>query len=280
MKKFVAFFALLSLLAVFVPAMQADACDNGTCTGGNGATGTVVTVPANGGTTVNNANAANPSNNQATTANSVANPIGQNTNVQVNNNAGGTYGFAPGVVCQGPQIAANAFDANSNVVGYTGSTQTIGGTIGVIIPIANQSYKDCLNLSHEIVAQRQLDTCMSVAKSGFRFDPVVYPDLAKRCAGLVPVVAVVAPPPPPQIIEKPVPYAVPGPTQIKFVDMAKYTPPACLPDYDRDADLLALHSMRHQLHTYHQTAAFIALHKKLSKACNVNSAQILNALDG
>lgn len=280
----------MALLGPMVMALGTAAladCPTGSCPA-------VPSTPGSSGNTTvggSNANAtANPNNNQSTTSNAVANPLGQNTNVQVNNNSGGDYGFGGGIKCQGATIAANAFQANSAVSGYIGSTNTYGGTVGIIIPMGGPSYRNCVALSAEILTQRRLDTCLTVVKNlpGYKFDPAVFPEQAHYCNGLIPppsAPAAVAPQV--KVIERVVKkiVEVPAPSPPiqpvpKTIYLSNFTPPSCRPDIHRDRDLRALHKMRHQLRTYHPSKEFIALHKKLSKACNVTSAEIVDALDG
>ena len=130
------------------------------------------------------------------TNNGVSNPVGENTNVQVNNNYTGMNSFGVGIQCATPYLAAGVFNQNTNVggggvVSSTGGNNTTGGTLQFVVPVGGKQQSNCTALSNEIVHQRQLDTqitliqrCADFAKAGITLDAKVYPELAAACQGV------------------------------------------------------------------------------------------------
>ncbi|GAC1303444.1 MAG: hypothetical protein NVSMB21_02600 [Vulcanimicrobiaceae bacterium] len=138
------------------------------------------------------------SNANSSNANAQSNPVGQNINQQNNFNYAGQNSFAPGIQCATPYITSSVSRFDGSQSGGSGQGNYSGG-LGLVVPLGGSSSRNCLKLSDEIVIQRQLDTCLNIRRAGFKFDPAVYPELAKRCNGLV-VDTAMAPPqaPPPQ----------------------------------------------------------------------------------
>jgi hypothetical protein len=150
-------------------------------------------------------------NQQTTQATAVSNPSGQNISQQNNFYDPSANAFGPGISCSGPYLASSVYRDDSSSPGSigTGSFANTGGTIGIVIPI-NGTNKKCQEFVNEIVFQRQIDTCLSMAKQGFSFDPNgQYALLAKRCTGIrftgQPISSAnpLSPPPPPTVITVP-----------------------------------------------------------------------------
>ncbi len=131
--------------------------------------------------------------------NGVSNPVGENTNVQVNNSYSGMNSFGVGIQCATPYLAAGFFNNNTDINGGggigvntgVGGNNTTGATLQVVVPIGGTQGANCTALSNEIVKQRQLDTqitliqrCADFAKAGITLDARVYPQLASACAGV------------------------------------------------------------------------------------------------
>jgi len=126
----------------------------------------------------------------------VSNPVGENTNVQVNNSYSGMNSFGVGIQCATPYLAAGVFNNNTDVSGggvgvSTSGNNTTGATLQFVIPVGGTQGANCTALSNEIVKQRQLDTqitliqrCAEFAKAGITLDARVYPQLASACAGV------------------------------------------------------------------------------------------------
>lgn len=128
----------------------------------------------------------------------VSNPVGENTNVQVNNNYSGMNSFGVGIQCATPYLAAGVFNNNTDITGgggvnvsNAGGNNTTGATLQFVIPVGGTQGSNCTALSNEIVKQRQLDTqitliqrCAEFAKAGITLDARVYPQLASACAGV------------------------------------------------------------------------------------------------
>ena len=112
--------------------------------------------------------------------------------------------------CGGPYLASSLYRNDSSSPGInTSGNASVGGTVGFVLPI-NGTNKKCEEFVREILFQRQLDTCLSVLKQGFAFDPHgQYAQLAQRCSGLVytgqPINSAnpVSPPAPPTVITVP-----------------------------------------------------------------------------
>jgi hypothetical protein len=157
-------------------------------------------------------------NQQTTQATAVSNPTGQNISQQNNFSDPGVNAFGPGVQCSGPYLASNAYRNDSSTPGQFGGFTNTGGTVGLVVPL-NGSNKKCQEFVHEILFQKQLDTCLSLAKQGFEFDPNgQYAELAKRCSGIrytghpINSAAPVSPAPPPTVIT--VPAGPPQPSSV------------------------------------------------------------------
>ncbi len=131
--------------------------------------------------------------------NGVSNPVGQNTNVQVNNSYAGMNSFGVGIQCATPYLAAGVYNNNTNVnnginVGASnnaGSNNSLGATVQLVVPVGGKQQSNCTALSDEIVKQRQLDTqmtliqrCADFAKAGISLDSRVYPEVAAACGGV------------------------------------------------------------------------------------------------
>lgn len=131
--------------------------------------------------------------------NGIANPVGQNTNVQVNNSYAGMNSFGVGIECATPYVALGLYNNNTSVNNGTvagvssnaGSNNSLGGTVQFVVPVGGKQQSNCTSLSNEIVHQHQLDTqitliqrCSDFAKAGIALDPKVYPELASACSGV------------------------------------------------------------------------------------------------
>jgi len=159
-------------------------------------------------------------NQQTTTASATSSPTGQNISQQNNFSDPGVNSFGPGIQCGGPYVASSIYRDNSSNPGSAGvgGYSDVGGTLGVVVPL-NSSNKKCQEFVNEVLFQRQIDTCLSMAKQGFSFDPNgQYASLAKRCEGIhytgSPVSSAnpVSPPAPPTVITVPaVPQSNVGP---------------------------------------------------------------------
>lgn len=142
---------------------------------------------------------------QATTVNSpqstnngISNPVGQNTNVQVNNSYAGMNSFGVGIECATPYLAAGVYNNNTSVnngitgvANNAGSNNSLGGTLQFVLPVGGKQQSNCTALSDEIVHQHQLDTqitliqrCADFAKAGINLDSRVYPEIAAACVGV------------------------------------------------------------------------------------------------
>jgi hypothetical protein len=125
-------------------------------------------------------------NQQTTTASATSSPSGQNISQQNNFYDPGVNAFGPGIQCGGPYLASSVYRNDSSNPGSIGigGYSDVGGTLGIVVPI-NGSSKKCQEFVNEIVFQRQIDTCLTMLKQGFSFDPNgPYAFLAKRCAGI------------------------------------------------------------------------------------------------
>jgi hypothetical protein len=149
-------------------------------------------------------------NQQTTQAMAISNPSGQNISQQNNFSEPATNAFGPGIQCSGPYLASSLYRNDSSNPGTPGSGfANVGGTLGVVIPL-NSSNKKCQEFVNEILFQRQIDTCLSMMKQGFAFDPAgQYATLAKRCSGISYTgqpnsnANPISPPPPPTVITVP-----------------------------------------------------------------------------
>jgi hypothetical protein len=154
-------------------------------------------------------------NQQTTQASAVSSPSGQNISQQNNFFDPAANAFGPGVQCTGPFIASNVYRNDSSTPGFAGGFTSTGGTIALVVPLNGTSRK-CEQFVNEILFQKQLDTCLSMAKQGFSFDPNgQYGELAKRCQGIkfagtaIPSANPISPSPPPTVITVP---AIPSAT--------------------------------------------------------------------
>lgn len=170
MKKFLAMVVVLGFAAGAAPALAQ-------------------TVPP--GTTINSPDSSN---------NAVSNPVGQNTNVQVNNSYAGMNSFGIGIQCATPYLAAGVYNNNTavnngtnglGVASNAGSNNSLGGTLQFVVPVGGKQQSNCTALSDEVLRQRQLDTqitliqrCADFAKAGISLDSKVYPELAAACVGV------------------------------------------------------------------------------------------------
>lgn len=130
------------------------------------------------------------------TNNGVSNPVGQNTNVQVNNSYAGMNSFGVGIECATPYLAAGVFNNNTTVGGGIASASnannnSLGGTLQFVVPIGGKQQSNCTALSDEIVHQHQLDTqitliqrCADLLKAGIKVDATRYPEIAAACDGV------------------------------------------------------------------------------------------------
>lgn len=128
--------------------------------------------------------------------NGVSNPVGQNTNVQVNNSYAGMNSFGVGIECATPYLAAGLFNNNTTVGGGAAATSnannnSVGATLQYVLPVGGKQQTNCTALSSEILHQHQLDTqitliqrCADFAKAGITLDSRVYPELAAACVGV------------------------------------------------------------------------------------------------
>ena len=236
------------------------------------------TVPA---TTVNAPSSSN---------NSVSNPVGQNTNVQVNNSYAGMNSFGVGIECATPYLAAGLYNNNTNVNNGTvvgvqnnaGSNNSLGGTLQFVVPVGGKQQANCTALSDEIVHQHVLDTqitliqrCADFAKAGINLDSKIYPEIAAACAGvkvnpnaaqtsLVPQIQTVT-------VPKLVVYREPAPSPCS----SGYHPPTV-----RDKQLITAYrsTMRRKLSQQQAKTAAGYMHELLSDC--VNPVAMTQALDG
>jgi hypothetical protein len=149
-------------------------------------------------------------NQQTTQAMAISNPSGQNISQQNNFTEPATNAFGPGIQCSGPYFASSLYRNDSSNPGTPGSGfANVGGTLGIVVPL-NGSNKKCQEFVNEILFQRQIDTCLSMMKQGFAFDPSgQYASLAKRCSGITYTgqpnsnANPISPPPPPTVITVP-----------------------------------------------------------------------------
>ncbi|HEY5341638.1 MAG TPA: hypothetical protein VIK27_11470 [Candidatus Aquilonibacter sp.] len=166
-------------------------------------------------------------NQQTTQATATSNPSGQNISQQNNFYDPGSNAFGPGIQCSGPYLASSLYRNDSSNPGSVGSGfANVGGTIGIVVPL-NGSNKKCQEFVSEILFQRQLDTCLSMMKQGFAFDPNgQYAALAKRCSGIhftgKPISSAnpVSPPQPPTVITVPA-----SPSSVNVLPLPRGTGP-------------------------------------------------------
>ena len=133
------------------------------------------------------------------TNNGVSNPVGENTNVQVNNSYSGMNSFGVGIQCATPYVAAGVYNNDTSIYGggtpgvpvAPGANNTTGVTMQLVVPLGGKQQDNCTALSNEIVKQRQLDTqitliqrCADFAKAGITLDARIFPQLASACAGV------------------------------------------------------------------------------------------------
>lgn len=132
---------------------------------------------------------------QANNVSGVSNPIGQNQNIQINNQQTTSYGFGPGIQCQGASVAVSGYGGVSQVPGYT-SSNAYGLNVALVTPVGGSAFKSCNALAAEITRQHSLDTCLTIFRAGYEIDQNVDPALFSRCSVLRKPVAVVVPPQP------------------------------------------------------------------------------------
>jgi|GEM_PF-6184419 len=137
-------------------------------------------------------------NSPQSTNNGISNPVGQNTNVQVNNSYAGMNSFGVGIECATPYVAAGVYNNNTSVnngvagiANNAGSNNSLGGTLQFVVPVGGRQQSNCTALSNEIVHQHTLDTqitliqrCADFAKAGISLDSRVYPEIAAACVGV------------------------------------------------------------------------------------------------
>jgi len=113
---------------------------------------------------------------------------GSNANYQINSVSNSQFGFAPGIQCPTPELAAGLFGGQTNGWGNTGyntAGNNVGGTIMFTMPIGGKTAEYCKQLAKEIAKQRRLDTevnmikqCAMLANSGIQIDTEKFPDFA------------------------------------------------------------------------------------------------------
>ena len=169
------------------------------------------------------------------------------------------------------------------------NTLNYGATVGLIMPLGHRLQPKCeklaamqVALAEEAVTQRQLDTCLTVAKAGFHF--AADSNLGQRCALLIPNEIPQPPAPSPTFTPHVAPAVDTRPSFDAHVVIEMPRPAAshsgCIDDPARDRDLADLHALRRELRTHHPGPRIVALHKRLAAACNVTSSEIITALDG
>lgn len=168
-----------------------------------GSGGPALPTPApKGHTGITNVNASNSAaNNQVNTGSVSQAPIGGiNQNTQINYQGANDVGFGGGIICRTPALYVAGYGSGTNGSGYDAGA--FGAVAGINIPLG-QANSNCLELSREVLVQRQLDTCLTLLKAGFDFDAAVWPEL-KRCRGLFAAA-------PPEPAPAPVPAPAPRP---------------------------------------------------------------------
>lgn len=108
----------------------------------------------------------------------------QNAMVNVQNNYAPAFSenaFGGGIVCQEASIQIGAYGSGDNWSGTFASG--LSGQIS--IPLGNGG-KMCKQLAGVKIQQARLDTCLAVAKAGYRLDSAKYPEYA-YCDVLMPV---------------------------------------------------------------------------------------------
>ncbi len=123
------------------------------------------------------------------TSYATSNPQGIVQNVNNNIDYSGFNGFAPGVSCATPFVQGSGYSAGQSVPGVPGVASGNYGNNGIdvslIYPIGGASNKACRELSESIVRKSQYDTCIQLARLGYKVDPKKDPEEAARCNTLV-----------------------------------------------------------------------------------------------
>lgn len=132
-------------------------------------------------------------NNQSSVGSVTQSPVGGiNSNYQINNSQATDYGFAPGVVCRGPNISIGGYGSgfSSDFYRSNASSSNYGAVAVLTIPIGSSISESCKYLAKEIVKQRQLDTslnmikqCAFLKKDGIQLDLEIFPEF-KKCEGV------------------------------------------------------------------------------------------------
>lgn len=214
-------------------------------------------------------------NNTTNNVQGVSNPSGVLVNQQNNFTTQGQVQYGNGVACQDNSINPYIGISNSGAAGFNYNTTTFGVAATILL---GPNHNRCGELANVIIAQHRNDTvwgnmqqCVNLAHANVDLRSAALHGL---CDGL----AFNAPAPPPVVIQQPAP--APAREVMRVAHLSNFTPPSCLPDVHRDADLALLHAKRAELRTLHPSDAIILLHDKLSHACNVTSREVIDALDG
>lgn len=222
---------LLTAVFTLIPTitLACEACGNssvGSLPTTIGAPSTINNGGSNSSATATSANGYNTSvttpQTQTNNVSGTSNPIGSNTNIQVNNQQTSQYGFGAGIQCQGASLGISGYDGRTTSVGYTGSS-AYGLNAALILPLGGRVSNNCATLSTEIVLQRKLDTCLTILRNGFEVNPDVDADLARQCSVLRRPVVVA-----PVIITKEVPVVHTVIQRVPYVEIQQKIVPMVL----------------------------------------------------
>ena len=173
-KKMILFGAGIIVLQQFSPAFAGGTAAIKATSEGNGSAHSAAAL---GGGTIEESNSTN-------TLNQTSSPTATQSNIAVQNNMFGMYGFGDGIYCSGPSLSISGFGS-----GLFNSSTNVGGVLTLNVPLGGRAAENCNNLTSEIVLQRQLDTninlinfCRDVQKNGGRVTSKAPTKLQEACS--------------------------------------------------------------------------------------------------
>jgi len=121
--------------------------------------------------------------NSNNTLNQTSSPTATQSNIAVQNNVMGQFGFGDSIYCPGPTLSVSGFGAQSP------HNHNVGGVVSLNIPLGGSAKRSCEDLAKEIAYQRQLDTklnlinfCRDLQKNGGRLTDKAPEDLKLACS--------------------------------------------------------------------------------------------------
>lgn len=209
-------------------------------------------------------------------------PYASNSQVNIQNAYNGVVGTGSGYTCPTTSFSVGLANTGFSNPGFASSSATsVYGTLNVpfnsggALSTCRDRAKVDLRIAEANLDAGKITKCAEWKQAGLNLNS---PKLvAFGCGDLVSI----APAPVASPVAVAAPVATPAPVvAVAYHHLSNFVPPPCRPDLKRDVDLERLRSHRKELQGTHQSREIIALHDRLSHACNVSSAQILHALDG